>query len=94
VKRNIFILIFILSLNSYSVRAQNFVPNGDFEILDTCPNNQFQITYAVGWLNAGGTPDYYNACANFSTGFSTPNNALDYQQDCKNGNGYAGIYTW
>ena len=93
-KRNISILIFILSLGSYSVRAQNFVPNGNFEILDTCPTNQAQITYAVGWLNAGGTPDYYNSCAPLISNFNVPNMGLYYQKDCCGGLAYSGIYVW
>ncbi|MEO8761334.1 MAG: T9SS type A sorting domain-containing protein [Bacteroidia bacterium] len=92
-KQNITILMFILCLSNYFTKAQNLVSNGYFEINDTCPNNQYQITYATGWLNAGGTPDYFNACATINSGFNVPNTVYEYQQDCCNGNGFSGIYT-
>ena len=92
-KNNLYILILILCLGNIA-KAQNFVPNGYFEVYDTCPNNQYQIRYANNWLNAGGTPDYFNACANISSGFNVPNTVVDYQQDCCNGMGYAGIFNW
>ncbi|HXU28342.1 MAG TPA: T9SS type A sorting domain-containing protein [Bacteroidia bacterium] len=76
-------------------KAQNLVNNGDFEIHDTCPNNQGKIIYATGWQKARieGTPDYFNTCAPILTGVGIPYNAVGYQNDYRNeGNGYAGEF--
>ncbi|MGZ3862719.1 MAG: T9SS type A sorting domain-containing protein [Bacteroidia bacterium] len=89
-KTKINILIFILSLGIFA-RAQNLVPNGDFEIYSACPNNISQINYASGWQAAASTPDYFNACTS-TTGLGTPDNYTGYQQDCCGGQGYAGFY--
>ena len=84
-KNNLSILILILCLGNV-IKAQNCVPNGYFDISDTCPNNIGQITYATGWHAAAYTPDYYNICAN-----TIPYNSRGYQMDCCGGVGYAGI---
>src|ERR1700757_1468337 len=84
------ILIFILSLCNFA-KAQNLVPNGNFEIYDTCPNDISQITYAVKWYNAqpNTSPDYFNTCNSYA---NVPNTIFGYQKDCCGGNGIAGIY--
>src|ERR1700757_178089 len=86
------ILIFILSLCNFA-KAQNLVPNGNFEIYDTCPNDISQITYAVKWYNAqpNTSPDYFNTCNSYA---NVPNTIFGYQKDCCGGNGIAGIYTF
>lgn len=89
-KRNILILTIILSLGKYIAGAQNFVYNGYFEIHDTCPSFYSQINRATTWYSALQTPDYYNRCATYQD-VSVPFNQRGYQQDCCNGNGYAGI---
>src|ERR1700757_1971800 len=62
-----------------NTKAQtNLVPNPSFEIKDTCPDNQNQLHYAVGWYRNGDTPDYFNSCST-NPDFSTPNNWGGYQ---------------
>lgn len=79
--------------------GQNLVPNGSFELTDTCP---YTISFQEGdqplywrtWLN---NPDYFNACADTSdplaTLVSVPQNgwAFQYAQD---GDAYAGFYAF
>ncbi|HQW98388.1 MAG TPA: hypothetical protein PLS30_05485 [Flavobacteriales bacterium] len=71
-----------------SMSAQNLVRNPSFEDYTTCPNNLNQIYYVSDWGGIGGSPDYYNACANDSMG--VPYNALGYQWP-SDGDAYAGI---
>lgn len=88
-KIKVSILFFILSLST-KIQAQNLVYNGDFEIRDTCPDNMGQITRAIGWMVAGGSPDYNNSCNNLN--FNVPYAHMGYQQDCCGGGGIAGEY--
>ncbi len=74
--------------------GQNLVPNGNFEIYSQCPYNQGQISFATGWNTSSSTPDYFNSCATYTTGFSIPQNTLGYQKDCAGGNGYAGLFVF
>lgn len=40
------------------------VPNGSFEIYDTCPYNAAQLSFATPWFSpTQGTPELYNACS-------------------------------
>jgi len=78
--------------------AQNLVPNPSFEVHDTCPSNQDQFNYVVGWQNFSEySPDYFNSCNPCTTStfncFSVPYNWGGYQQ-ATTGNAYAGIYTF
>ena len=85
------LLYFVLCLCTISKAQNNLVPNGDFEIHDTCPNlYSNKINYALGWTVALQTTDYFNSCATYSP-FLIPNNERGYQQDYHNGQGYAGI---
>jgi hypothetical protein len=68
------------------VRAQNLVPNGDFELYSTCPTD-LDINKSIGWYNSVLSPDYYNSCAG-----SVPSTGLGYQQDCCGGNGFVGLF--
>ncbi|MFH2143484.1 MAG: T9SS type A sorting domain-containing protein [Bacteroidota bacterium] len=91
------ILFIILSLITYNssliTYAQNLVPNPSFEEYSVCPDNGSQLERAVDWFVYYISPDYYNRCANFSSGFSIPENWTGHQ--CANiGNGYIGIYTY
>ena len=70
------------------LKGQNLVPNGDFEVYDTCPNNGGQISYSTPWYSpTTATPDYLNQC---STIFSVPFNPGGYQY-ARTGVAYAGI---
>src|ERR1051326_8610415 len=75
--------------------AQNLVPNGSFEIYDSCPEYEAQIARANGWSiysQAGTTPDYYNACDSGGQ-FCVPNGYLIHQPAI-DGNAYAALVTW
>jgi hypothetical protein len=79
--------------------AQNLVPNGSFELTDTCP---YTISFQEGdqplywrtWLN---NPDYFNACADTSdelaTLVSVPQNAWAFQY-AQDGDAYVGFYAY
>ena len=81
-------MILILSLSLYA-KAQNLVPNGYFEIYDTCPNNISQINYALSWINADPrtSPDYFNACASVGSQLNVPYAIFGYQPDYCGGGG-------
>lgn len=72
--------------------GQNLVPNPSFEDYSTCPVSSFEIGVVDEWTNAGGTPDYFNACSS-SGGASVPLNFSGYEYAAK-GLGYVGIYLY
>jgi hypothetical protein len=44
--------------------GQNFIPNGDFEQFDTCPNKLGQLKLAEPWFNATyPESEYFNTCS-------------------------------
>ena len=93
-KKNASILFFILCLG-FVVKAQNLVPNGNFDIYSTCPTaksspGNMAINFANGWHAAASTPDYYNSCATINSTVNVPYAAYGYQQDCCGGNGFVG----
>ena len=89
-KNVLIILSFILSLSLS--KAQNLVPNGNFEIYSQCPTSYAQIMYATGWQGSGvSTPDYYNACSSQGGGLNAPYAGSGYQKDCCGGQAYSGI---
>jgi gliding motility-associated-like protein len=68
-------ILFFLSISPI-IFAQNIVPNGDFEIYTSLPNNTAQFYKCVGWGNANSpstTPDYYHTSGLF--GSHLPNSA-------------------
>ena len=84
-KAKIIIVIFFLSLSGITAKAQNLVPNGDFETYSLCPTALGQITRASGWHVSSLTPDYYNSCAGFGNNVYVPRNEIGYQKDCCGG---------
>lgn len=71
----LYIITFIIALCCKSKAQTNLVPNGSFELYDTCPSNLGQVTnYVKDWFDPTYTSsDYFNSCANnFITGI--PNN--------------------
>ncbi len=81
---------FIISVQTW---AQNLIPNGSFEIYDTCPSTissfgDYQIEHCTGWhAPTYATSDYFNSC---SPVVGVPNNVLGNQY-AFDGEGYAGI---
>jgi hypothetical protein len=70
----------------------NLVPNGNFDIADTCPTTLDQMSRAMYWSSYCESPDYYNTCSTVS-GMAPPNTAFGYQQPLS-GNAFAGFVTW
>lgn len=71
--------------------GQNFIPNGDFEQFDTCPNNLGQLKFAEPWFNATyPASEYFNTCSVSDTS-SVPTNYFGLQQ-AQSGSGYCGLY--
>lgn len=68
----------------------NLVPNGSFEIYDTCPQYPNQLHFAHGWFRAtSASSDYFNSCD--LTGYvSTPHNFYGNTVPF-HGNAYAGF---
>jgi gliding motility-associated-like protein len=79
---------FILGLMP-AIAQHNLVPNGGFELLDTCPNNYNQLHFAPPWRGLA-TPDLFNSCSYMYSGVYVPKNVWGFQFP-KSGNGYAGF---
>lgn len=78
----------------FSMKAQvNLVPNSSFEFYTYCPDAIGQLDKATGWINPNeGSPDYFNKCQSI-VGPNIPLNSFGVQYP-KEGNAYAGIYTF
>ena len=96
-KKNLLVFIFLFS-TAFAGKAQNLVPNGDFEQYYSCPTTFGMIDTAINWNNptisilvggGGGTPDYLHTCAT-SSGVSIPLNNFGYQLP-HSGSAYAGV---
>lgn len=76
------------------ISAQNLVPNGSFETFSSCPASLNSIGNATGWASAtDGSPDYYNSCADASSGADVPANFYGVQTPLS-GQGYAGFLAY
>lgn len=77
----------------YHLVAQNFVPNGSFEIYTQCPQTRNDGKICSNWnAPTEGTSDYFNTCAPKSqVGVSVPDNFAGSQTPLT-GNAYSGIY--
>jgi hypothetical protein len=86
---------YLLILITMNVNAQNLVPNPSFEDTVQCPNHGGNIDQAVGWINCGITPDYYNSCANLTApALGVPDGGYSGFQYAFDGNAYAGFETY
>ena len=83
---------------SVQLYAQNLIPNGSFELFDTCPTGLQQIYRAVPWFQpniAGGnttnssSTDLFHNCTSNPT-CDNPANTVGFQYPIT-GNSYAGI---
>lgn len=91
----IFILLNPIAIGFTAAAQTNLVPNGSFEIYDTCPYFPDQIHFATGWFQANlGTSDYFNECYDgpFLNNTGVPNNFAG-NRTALNGKGYAGYYS-
>lgn len=94
-KLNIFkisLLTCFFSAISLWGEGQNLVPNSSFEDYISCPFGSYQIDKVVSWSSAGGSPDYFNSCAE-SGGASVPTNFYGYQ-NASSGDAYVGLITF
>jgi len=88
-KKNL--LTIILLVTAFAGKAQNLVPNGDFEQFITCPNSISQFNVVTTWINpTTASPDYFNQCSTSSL-VAVPDNLFGYQP-AHSGDGYAGAY--
>jgi OOP family OmpA-OmpF porin len=85
------VVLFLFCLSS-TTRAQNLVPNSDFEEYTTCPKDYLKFGETLklpGWYSPTlGTPDYYNECSPWHCKASE--NWAGISRDYS-GNGYTGI---
>ncbi|CAN5471291.1 hypothetical protein BH11BAC1_BH11BAC1_15610 [soil metagenome] len=85
------VLVLFCLFSSLLSSSQNLVPNPSFEDTLSCPLTGGQIYRAVGWINCGITPDYFNSCYSISpSGLGIPTNVAG-NQIAKDGNAYAGF---
>jgi gliding motility-associated-like protein len=94
----IFFLIYLFVCETLYSQAQtglyNIVPNPDFELYDTCPDNASQLNKCIGWYSPTlSTPDYFNNCCELASIVSIPSNHAGFQYP-NSGNGYAGIFAY
>lgn len=62
------------------VKSQNLVPNPSFEVMDSCPDNQNQVTRLKHWYKfLMDSPDLMSACS-INASVSVPSNVFGYQQ--------------
>lgn len=91
--RSLSIVLFMLLFDSEVVLGQNLIPNPSFEEYSNCPYKENQVNRLLHWFNPattfGGTPDYFNACANDSF-ISVPYNFAGFQS-ARTGQGYCGM---
>lgn len=78
----------LLASSAIAVEAQNLVVNPSFEEYVHCPTDFSQIDSVIGWQAIGGSPDYFNACADDT--MTVPYNPAGYQWP-SDGLGYAGV---
>lgn len=88
--KRLFTAITILLL-VLGAKAQNLVPNGNFEYYTTCPSGFSMTTSAPPWRSYhSGTSDFFHTCTT-STSVGVPSNIFAYQWPAS-GNGYGGFY--
>jgi hypothetical protein len=86
--KSFFTFIFVAA--AFRLSAQNLVPNGSFEQLNSCPNSVSQLSAAVSWMAPSlGTSDCFNQCA-WGSMTDVPKNVFGYRP-ARTGVGYAGI---
>lgn len=88
-------LILLMGSFSYSLTAQNLVPNPSFEEYLECPNGTAELhTQVVDWYSWQETPDYFHSCNNNLNGnAAVPFNAWGFQWPITD-EAYAGLATF
>jgi len=93
-------LVLLVLISNRTLGQQNLVPNGSFEVFDTCPNaisnvyTDYQVRHCADWYTPTiGSSDYLNSCAPLTTGISVPSNFAGWQIPFE-GNAYCGLYAY
>ncbi|MFN7912160.1 MAG: gliding motility-associated C-terminal domain-containing protein [Bacteroidota bacterium] len=83
------IIILVLLVNFTYKAQQNLVPNGSFELYDTCPQYPNQLYRSKYWFKPTlGSSDFFSSCSNFNI-VGMPINSFGFQM-AQDGNSYAG----
>ena len=85
------LLLFFSFCCSFCMAQTNLVPNPSFEEYIVCPTETGH-NLPNNWISFRASPDYYNSCADTSTGVSVPHNTAGFQY-AADGNAYIGIVT-
>ncbi|MBS1773257.1 MAG: gliding motility-associated C-terminal domain-containing protein [Bacteroidetes bacterium] len=87
-------LLLLFFLVPVCLKAQNLVPNGNFEYYSACPNTYTQTNRCIGWRQyTAGTTDYFNTCAPTTSPVYVPLNSVGWQAPAS-GNGYMGTVSF
>jgi len=91
---SILLFLYLVLQVKINFAQTNLVKNTSFEDTIMCPNVWgFVDPYVQFWHNpTASTPDYYNACAPYSSGCSVPKHGSTMFQFPKSGNAYCGIF--
>lgn len=76
-------LVYLILFTFYSIQnssEENLIPNGDFELMNHCPQGNHDIKATKYWNSpTKATPDYLNKCAN-NKSVSVPDNKYGHQK--------------
>lgn len=85
-----FWILWIILWGGVELRAQNLVPNGDFESHSHCPTHFYDLSCDNWRAYTSASPDYFHRCQQPAV-VGIPQNFFGYQQS--SGNAYAGFYS-
>lgn len=82
----------ILSVSAVKGQAQEYIINGGFEALSSCPVEPGEIILATGWRGNEGTPDFLHTCSEqYRDSTDILGNFVGYRKAYE-GSGHAGLY--
>jgi hypothetical protein len=89
------IIVIFLIFYALASKAQNLVLNESFEQKSICPDQDpSDISVCYFWFNpTSSSPDYFDSCASYISGYSVPSNGLGYQIP-KDSSAYMGIFAF
>ena len=87
-------ILFLFFINSFSIYAQNHVPNPSFESKISCPSLYESVTtHCQDWYSPTlNTPDFFDTCAYLGSVVDVPNTGRGYQQAI--GGAFVGLYSY
>lgn len=87
-------LILLFGLSPYFVKAQNLIPNPNFEQNANCPMGVGDIAAVQNWYSpTDGSPDYFSSCVSIPSSTDVPSN-LWGDQAALSDSSYAGFYAY